>query len=176
MCWRDAGFYNPLNRGNSMSAMPASSPAARIAVPAVAFVCALALAACQPSPALEDATEAAAPARAVLDGQSWQVLEIAGQPLVANSAPTIAFADGRVSGQGSCNRFMGNYVVSADGAALKMSEMASTMMACPAPLMTQEDNYLRLLEAVQSYRIDGDVLTLRTEAGDTIRARRQSAE
>lgn len=109
---------------------------------------------------------------AALLGAEWQVTEINGKPIIANSKPSILFADGRVSGAGSCNRFMGGYTVSADGLTLQMSQMASTMMACPDELMQQERSLLDTLGAVSGYTVDGGVLTLKAPEGKSIRARR----
>jgi heat shock protein HslJ len=67
---------------------------------------------------------------------------------------------------------MGGYTLSADGLKLEMSQMASTMMACPEPLMAQEGRYLGLLGAVTGYSVAGDVLTLTTADGKTVKARR----
>jgi heat shock protein HslJ len=125
---------------------------------------------CAPSPAPKSAA-AAAPG-AALGGGEWKVFEIEGQPVVANSAPTITFEDGRVFGAGSCNRFMGGYTLAPDGLSLQMSQMASTMMACPDALMAQEGRYLGVLGAVTGYGVEGGVLTLKTADGKTVKARR----
>lgn len=109
---------------------------------------------------------------AALLGDEWSVFEINGQPIVPNSKPTIKFEDGRVAGAGSCNRFMGGYTVGADGVKLEMSQMASTMMACPDPLMQQEGAFLKTLGAVTGYSVTAGVLTLTTADGQTIKARR----
>lgn len=120
----------------------------------------------------------AAPASAVptggaaLAGPEWSVFEINGAGIVADSKPTINFEEGRVFGAGSCNRFMGGYTLSADGLKLEMSQMASTMMACPEPLMRQEGAYLKTLGAVTGYAVADGVLTLKTPDGQTIRAKR----
>lgn len=109
---------------------------------------------------------------AALLGDEWSVFEINGQPIVPNSKPTIKFEDGRVAGAGSCNRFMGGYTVGADGVKLEMSQMASTMMACPDALMQQEGAFLKTLGAVTGYSVTAGVLTLTTADGQTIKARR----
>lgn len=127
--------------------------------------------ACAPTPASKPA--AAAPTGDVaLGGGEWAVFEINNQPIVANSKPTITFEDGRVSGAGSCNRFMGGYTVSADGLTLEMSQMASTMMACPDALMQQEGVFLGALGSAKSYSVSGPTLTLTTSDGTTVKATR----
>ncbi len=138
------------------------------------FLAAAALAtmsACAPTPEPKPAT-AAPTGGAALGGGEWAVFEINGAPVVANSKPTLLFAEGRVSGAASCNRFMGGYTVAADGLKLEMSQMASTMMACPDPLMQQERVFLDTLGAVTGYGVAGGVLTLTAPDGKTIKARR----
>ncbi|MCG2842694.1 META domain-containing protein [Sandaracinobacter sp. RS1-74] len=132
------------------------------------------LAACSPSPAPQAQTTPAAPTGgAALLGAEWAVFEIAGKPIVADSKPTILFEDGRVAGAGSCNRFMGGYTVAPDGLKLEFSQMASTMMACPDPLMQQEGLFLKTLGDVTGYTVAADgVLTLTTADGRSIKARR----
>jgi heat shock protein HslJ len=127
--------------------------------------------ACAPSEAPKPAS-AAPTDGAALGGGEWQVFEINGAGIVAGSKPTITFEEGRVFGAGSCNRFMGGYAVSPDGLKLEMSQMASTMMACPEPLMQQEGAFLGTLGTVTGYELAGGVLTLKGADGKTIRARR----
>lgn len=135
---------------------------------------AAALTACAPTEPAGPAARPAAPTGGqALVGPEWAVTEIAGQPKVAESRVSIQFADGRVSGAASCNRFMGNYEVAADGVTITMGQMASTMMACPDALMDQERLFLDTLAAVRSYSVGADgVLVLTTPDGKTIRATR----
>ncbi len=109
---------------------------------------------------------------AALTGPEWSVFEINGAPIVPNSTPTINFEEGRVFGAGSCNRFMGGYTSAPDGLQLQMSQMASTMMACPDPMMQQEGAFLKTLGVVTGYSVADGVLTLKTSDGQTIRAKR----
>lgn len=127
------------------------------------------------SPASDPAAPSTKPAPtggAALAGAEWAVFEINGAGIVPNSTPTIKFEEGRVFGAGSCNRFMGGYTVAADGLQLQMSQMASTMMACPDPLMQQEGAFLKTLGAVTGYSVADGVLTLKTADGQTVRAKR----
>lgn len=103
----------------------------------------LALAACSGAPA----QPAAPDARAQLFPSDWKVAEIGGQPVVPGSTPTLAFdAEGRVSGHGSCNRFMGTATL--DGDKLTLTPLASTRMAClDEALSRQETAYLQALTA-----------------------------
>lgn len=140
----------------------------RVFLAATAIV---AMTACAPTP--EPRPAAAAPTGgAALGGSEWAVFEINGTPVVANSKPTITFEEGRVFGAAGCNRFMGGYKVSADGLKLEMSQMASTMMACPDLLMQQEGQFLGTLGSVTGYAVEGGLLTLTGADGKTIKARR----
>lgn len=121
----------------------------------------------EPAPASPTPTGGAA-----LLGAEWHVTEIAGAGIVPHSKPTILFDDGRVSGAGSCNRFMGGYTLSDDGMKIEFSQMASTMMACPEELMRQEGMFLKTLADVKSYSVSGGVLTLSTPDGRSIKAKR----
>jgi heat shock protein HslJ len=59
----------------------------------------------------------------------WQLVDLAGTPIVPGSKPTLAFPDvGRLAGDGFCNRFTGSVNVAGD--ILKMGALASTRMAC----------------------------------------------
>lgn len=66
---------------------------------------------------------------------------------------------GRVTGSAGCNRLMGTYTLTGDRLRFEPS-MASTMMACPEPLMSQEQAVHAALAEVASQRISGDVLEL----------------
>ena len=137
----------------------------------IAFAALAGVAACAPTPKAEP-RPATPTGGAALAGGEWMVFEIGGQPIVADSKPSINFEESRVFGAGSCNRFMGGYKIAADGLKLEMSQMASTMMACPEPLMQQEGVYLQTLGAVTGYSVTNGVLTLTTPDGGTIKARR----
>jgi len=108
---------------------------------------------------------------AALAGAEWRVTHINGQPVIPNSKVTMEFADGRIFGAASCNRFMGGATTSADGLSIEMSQMASTMMACPDGLMRQEGEFLKVLGDVTGYSVDGaGALTLTTKDGRTVKA------
>lgn len=106
----------------------------------------------------------------LLIGSDWQVVEIAGTTPVEDSEASIRFdEESRVTGQGSCNRYMGSYRLSGEG--LGVSRLASTKMACAEELMDQEQRFLQLLGQTQRFDIDDDgALILHAEDGRTIRA------
>jgi heat shock protein HslJ len=88
-----------------------------------------------------------------LQGGAWTVDSIGGAPVAGGSHPTLEFgADGRVSGNASCNRFSGHYAL--HGEEISFSRLVSTRMACAAPeANAQETRFLRLLEAVRRYEL-----------------------
>lgn len=87
-------------------------------------------------------------------------------PVAADSQASLTFNnDGTIAGSSGCNSFGGEYKV--DGNQVTFSGMASTLMACDEPLMTQEGVVFKVLDGTASYKIDGDTLTI-TNAGTAL--------
>ena len=107
-----------------------------------------------------------------LQAGEWRVEDIAGAGVIDNSPATLLFgADGRLSGNASCNRLIASYTV--DGSKLTISPAGTTMMACPPAVMDQERKLVDLLGTVSSYNIDREgTLILATASGKKIVARR----
>ena len=102
----------------------------------------------------------------------WMIAEIDGKAPVTGSTPTLAFdADGKLNGNGSCNRFFGGYTLSGEG--LTIAEVGSSMMACEEPVMAQEMLFLDVLKSVSRFEIGADgALILHDDGGSrTIVAR-----
>ncbi|MGE5152477.1 MAG: META domain-containing protein, partial [Bdellovibrio bacteriovorus] len=99
-----------------------------------------------------------------IEGLDWALAAYrVGDTLVELDDPQgparLRFEDGRVSGSAGCNRLMGAYVL--EGEALRFEPpMAATMMACPEPLMAQEQAVHAALAEVASLRRDADRLEL----------------
>jgi len=73
-------------------------------------------------------------------------------------------SDGRVTGNATCNRYVGAYAV--DGEAIRFGPLATTRMACPdEELAEQERAYLAGLAAAASWSVRGDRLELRDAHG-----------
>jgi heat shock protein HslJ len=107
--------------------------------------------------------EPAEPAEAefALEGPIWQLtsfLDASGAQAAAAVEATIRLEEGRASGNASCNRFFTAYVL--EGSQLSFDQAGSTMMACPEPMMSQEQAFLTNLGLVASYEIAGAQLTL----------------
>ena len=95
-----------------------------------------------------------------LTGKVWALTTLNGQPLAAGTGISAQFtSDGKVSGSAGCNTYLGKYSVSGSTIAFGAS-IATTMMACPQPVMDQESAYLKMLEAARIYSVKGDQLTL----------------
>ena len=99
---------------------------------------ALALAAC---------AAVSAPAPPGLVGQ-WRVEDLDGRGVLDRPSLTVAFADGRVSASGGCNRLSGTYEQS--GARIRIGSLVSTRMACSPALMEQERRLAASLQAVDA--------------------------
>ena len=100
------------------------------------------------------------PAIVPLWGTAWRLENLAGAAVQESTQPTLEFAaDGRASGNGSCNRFNG--VVTVAGDKIQFGGIAATRMACAdAALMRQEDAYFAALQAAERFEIDGETLRI----------------
>lgn len=93
-----------------------------------------------------------------LNGTSWALVEISGQPVVADSSPTLSFEEEQAGGSGSCNSFGGEYTL--DNGKLTFGPLVSTMMYCE-DTMEQETAYLAALQSAAAYQMeDGRLLIL----------------
>lgn len=118
------------------------------------------------APSGSSATSAAAVAPPILES-SWRVVEIAGQPVAEGVLVTLAIdAEGGISGSGGCNRYFGSAEI--DGERVAMGDIGATRMACPEPAMGEEQRYLEALDAVASWQLDADQLSLADAAGTVI--------
>lgn len=102
-------------------------------------------------------------------GTTWQVDLL--QPLPGRP-PFVRFADGRMEGHGGCNRIEARYVQDTVGAnAIAIMRIDSgRRAACDPAAQIAETRLLETLQAVSSYSIKGDVMTMSGSAG-TVRLR-----
>lgn len=117
--------------------------------------------------AMEPMTPAEAPAAPPLSGSTW-MLERLGD--AASPVPvSLSFVDGRLSGEGPCNRYMGGYEQT--GAALDIGAVAATRRACPH--LDIENRYFGALTDAAAVEVAGDTLVLRAADGaELMRLRR----
>jgi heat shock protein HslJ len=118
------------------------------------FLCSLIiLAACgqQPSISIEDIT--------------WKLESYGGKEnlktLVEDTEITLEFksAEGKFNGSGGCNNYFGGYEINKNVLTIK-PPIGSTMMACPEPIMDQEQEYLKSLETVKNFNIKNGKLII----------------
>jgi putative lipoprotein len=104
-----------------------------------------------------------------LQGPRWALVELGGAAHASGSdgrAHLTFQPDGRFSGSAGCNRVSGAYT--AEGAALTFGAAATTRMACKGDVMQMEDAFLRMLEAVSGWRVEGGRLHLLGDGGQTV--------
>lgn len=96
-------------------------------------------------------------------GTKWQVqLEL---PL-AGEQPHFRFGDGRMEGFGGCNRINARYVQDTVGArAIVIGRMDSGTRVCDGGAVEAEKRMLEVLQAVSSYTVTGDTMTMTGSAG-----------
>jgi heat shock protein HslJ len=111
----------------------------------------------------------ASPSAPRLEGSSWSPTAYrSGEALTdiaAGGRPArFRFEAGRLTGSAGCNQIGGTYTLAGDRLTFKPT-IRSTMMACPEPLMKQEQAVGLVLTRVATYRLDGERLELLDAAG-----------
>lgn len=101
-------------------------------------------------------TDRASSAPDPLDGTSWFLQSLDGEPIAADAGITLAFSEGSVSGSSGCNTYSGAYQL--DGPSVTIGPLAATEMACAEPAkMTIEADYLESLAEVTAWAVPQDV-------------------
>lgn len=105
---------------------------------------------------------------AALEGVEWHLSGSSEAAVMAEGADIVAVFDaGAMSGFSGVNRFNGPYTAKDDGS-FEGGPFAATMMAGPEPLMKAEAAFLKMLEEVTWFAVDGDEMTLATEDGRSL--------
>lgn len=109
----------------------------------------------------------------LLQGTTWQVEAIDGEPILEQSTITLEFRnDGHLVGIGSCNNFTGDYELEEEG--LTFSQAVTTMKACAPGVLEQERRFLRSLTGIGWFDFDGEgELLLQGDNNRSIRAQEQ---
>ena len=106
------------------------------------------------------------------EGVDWQLVQFRAGDTMQDAAASeqgavLRFDGGRLSGSAGCNRLMGAY--QGDGSKLSFEpHIAATMMACPPPLMEQEQAVIDAFGQAASYRINGDTLRIKDADDETL--------
>ena len=103
-----------------------------------------------------------------LSGTNWSLVgsSLSSRDLGAAKI-TAAFTATQMSGFSGVNQYSGPYTAESSGS-FKAGPLAGTQMAGPEPLMAAEGAYLKLLEACDSYKIEGGKLTLSTGGSESL--------
>ena len=83
------------------------------------------------------------------------------------SGTVLRFENGGVTGSAGCNRLLGTYTLDDDKLSIGPN-LATTMMACPPPLMAQEQAVTQALAQVASYALADKALTLKDATGEPL--------
>lgn len=103
-----------------------------------------------------------------LAGTGWSLATLNGEAPVADTEVTLNFGEGgQVSGTDGCNRFSTSYTVDGDAITIDPSG-ASTMMACPEPVMNQATAFMTALTSATSFVVDDSGLSLIDGSGTTV--------
>jgi heat shock protein HslJ len=104
-------------------------------------------------------------AGATLTGTQWSLEDLAGKAVIADSRATLAFpVQGKVAGNGSCNRFAGSAEI--NGSTIKFGPLVATRMMCEPDASNQETQYLKALESVQRFAVKDGKLYLYPSGSD----------
>lgn len=131
----------------------------------IVFLAVVALAsACSPGPSDEGQPS--------LQSTSWTLAALGteGDLTPAREEPeaTIEFDAGEVSGSAGCNQYFGSYSADKNGT-FSVAEVAWTEKACPQPgVMEQEQEFLDILLAAQTYDVTGATLTVAGSEGQLL--------
>jgi heat shock protein HslJ len=102
-----------------------------------------------------------------LAGSEWKPVEIEGEAPPDGVEMFVQFrGEGKVAGHGGCNRFSGTFNL--DGAAITIGPLASTRMACPAPVMQAETAFLAALQSASTCNRQRVHLELSNASGQTV--------
>jgi heat shock protein HslJ len=136
----------------------------------------LLMAGCAPSVPIQDPASVElplprAPITTGLVGGTWRVVEINGEPVRGGRPVTMGFSeDDAVNGQGPCNRYSGEALISTNE--VIFAAVMATKMACADPANFQEAAFFDILDGVVDWRlIESNELLLLARSG-RIKARR----
>ena len=107
-----------------------------------------------------------------LEQTDWRLAQYrsdAGLVDATQDAPVamLRFEGGDISGSAGCNRLMGSYTLDGDKLSIGPN-LASTMMACPPPLMAQEQAVTKALTQAMTYALGDKMLTLVDADGEPL--------
>gem|GEM_PF-350938 len=101
----------------------------------------------------------------ILDNTEWQLSfyqnESGKTSTVLSTTPiSTTFNGNKVGGNAGCNRYFGQFQITANGLFHITSQIGSTMMACAPEIAEQEQRYLKNLAMATRYQLDNGKLVL----------------
>lgn len=79
---------------------------------------------------------------------------------------TIVFSENRVGGSAGVNKYSAEYSI--DGKNIKFDKCALTRMMGPQELMTQENDYMKLLDEAKELNIEDNKIEITTTSGKNL--------
>lgn len=98
-----------------------------------------------------------------LETDVWTLSFIDEEPLLPGTAITLQFLDGGVAGFAGCNDYSGRYTVADNGDgtfAISVDRLNIGRRACPPEIMTQENDFESIFQAVTTAMIQENMLIL----------------
>ncbi|MFT5235108.1 MAG: heat shock protein HslJ [Shewanella sp.] len=97
---------------------------------------------------------------------SWNIEVINDKPVIDYSPAQLIFdANGKLSGNNSCNNFFGTYSINGDK--LELTSAGNTMKACIDALMDQEQRFIAAMPEVAQANMSNGKLILKDTKGNT---------
>lgn len=101
------------------------------------------------------------------DGRSWLAEDINGKGVMDMLQSTIEFAeDGKVAGNGGCNRYFGSVKISGHG--IKFGPLGATRKMCPESIMNQEMSFMQALGTVNRWDMNNGLLYLYADSDEAV--------
>lgn len=113
--------------------------------------------------ATTDFQQSTAPPNEALINTYWKLERLDGAPIATHEnfreAHLVLHKDAlRLAGATGCNTLLGSYHV--ENERIAFGQIASTEMACPAPQMRAERDFIAALKRVTAWSVDGATLVL----------------
>ncbi len=102
-----------------------------------------------------------------LEDTSWILTNLNGQPVLPDVQTTANFTTERIDGTDGCNNYSGSYTVKGNKISIN-DDMVSTMMACEEAVMQQAAAYNSALILADTFKIEGQQLTLQDKSGNKL--------
>jgi heat shock protein HslJ len=98
-----------------------------------------------------------------LAGDEWLLEDLGGTGVIDNAHATLFFPEpGKVTGNGSCNRFFAPVEITGD--LVRFGTIGATRKQCADAVSDQEVRYLTALESADRMSLDGEYLFLHSKS------------